>query len=129
MSPSASDIPPFLLHVAPQVTVVKSGAADYFDSVGGIVRTRREKLEKRLEAYARRHGKEHTSKRMAAFQTTGMQNVYREMFEKLRGAFTRCAEATEGRQSTMADSPATLDSVTDDVLERMVNFLEKPDSR
>jgi hypothetical protein len=127
VSPSASGIPPFLLHVAPQVTVVKSGAADYFDAVGEITRTRREKLEKRLEAYARRHGKEHTSKKMAAFQTTDLRRVYSAMFESFRGTFGRRADATEGSPSSMEDFSATLNSVTDDVLERMVDFLEKPD--
>jgi hypothetical protein len=56
VSPGIKNIPPFLLHVAPQVKLSATTATDYFDKIGGITRTKRELLEKRLAAWARGKG-------------------------------------------------------------------------
>jgi hypothetical protein len=53
VSPIAQEVPPFLLHLSPQVVVTKSGATDYLDSQAGIVRSAREKLEKCLVSVLR----------------------------------------------------------------------------
>jgi hypothetical protein len=47
VNPSAIEVPPFLLHLSPQIVVTKSDATDYLASQAGIVRSLREKLEKR----------------------------------------------------------------------------------
>lgn len=56
VSPSAKQIPSFLLHVAPQVKLTAATASDYLDAAGGISRSRREQLEKRFVAWARPKG-------------------------------------------------------------------------
>ena len=58
VGPDAASIPPGLLHLATQVTLTRSSAADYLDAVAGISRTRRERLDKRLAAWARGRGAE-----------------------------------------------------------------------
>jgi len=55
VSPGATNVPPFLLHLSPQVRPVAATASDYLDSMTGIVRSRREIAEKRLRAWFRRH--------------------------------------------------------------------------
>jgi hypothetical protein len=57
VSPIAQEVSPFLLHLSPQVVVTKSGAADYLDSQVDIVRSPREKLDKRLVSGLRSLGK------------------------------------------------------------------------
>jgi hypothetical protein len=55
VSPGTTNVPPFLLHLSPQVRTVAATASDYLDRVTGIVRSRREIAEKRLRAWFRRH--------------------------------------------------------------------------
>ena len=50
VNPNAKEVPPFLLHLSPQVSLIPSNATDYFDKKAGIVRSRREKLDKRVNA-------------------------------------------------------------------------------
>jgi hypothetical protein len=57
VNPNMGEVPPFLLHLRPQMKITGSGATDYLDSQAGIVRTPRQKLEKRLAAVARSLGK------------------------------------------------------------------------
>lgn len=54
VDPHAEHVPGFLLHVAPQVTVTKLAATDYFDSVAGVTRDRHDVLMKRLARYGRK---------------------------------------------------------------------------
>ena len=58
VSPRAS-IPSFLLHLSPQVTVFPKAASDYLDERTGIIRSRRELLERRLGAWIRKNRKDH----------------------------------------------------------------------
>lgn len=44
VNPGVTEVPSFLLHLAPQVRVVLSGATEYLDSASGITRTRKEEL-------------------------------------------------------------------------------------
>lgn len=55
VSPGAITVPPFLLHLSPQVRPVAATASDYLDRMTGIVRSRREIAEKRLREWFRRH--------------------------------------------------------------------------
>ena len=48
-------MPSSLLHLASQVVLRDSTATDYLDFVSGIVRSKRDSLEKRLSAYIRRN--------------------------------------------------------------------------
>jgi len=124
VNPHVTEIPPFLLHLAPQITLVASGAADYFDSVAGITRTRREKLEKRLAAYVRRHGTEQTSREMKAFQKVDLHESVGALFGRMKDAFARGAQTEQvSAEKILA---ADLEEQTDDMLERTVEYLKKP---
>jgi hypothetical protein len=48
VAPKLTVLPPSLLHLARQVTVVDAAASTYFDQVGGIARSEEERLERRL---------------------------------------------------------------------------------
>jgi hypothetical protein len=48
VSPQATSVPSFLLHLSPQVTLVPDRATDYLDRVTGIVRSRRDTLDKQF---------------------------------------------------------------------------------
>lgn len=56
VDPFRTDIPGILLHLAPQVTLVKSTATEYLDHASGIIRGKRELLEKRLAAWVQSKG-------------------------------------------------------------------------
>lgn len=58
VNPGAKEVPSFLLHVAPQVTIVKNAATDRLDTLAGITRSRRDKLEKCVFSHFRSRGKE-----------------------------------------------------------------------
>ncbi|MGN8108115.1 hypothetical protein ACTJLB_09005 [Paraburkholderia sp. 22098] len=124
VNPGVTEIPAFLLHLAPQITLVGSGAADYFDSVAGITRTRREKLEKRLAAYARKHGAEQTSQEMKVFQKADLSESVGALYERMKAAFARGPKAGQATAEEML--AAELEKQTDDMLERTVEYLEKP---
>jgi hypothetical protein len=68
VSPQVKEVPSFLLHVAPQVLLVESGATDYLDTVAGIKRSRLDELEKRLMAISRSLGKERADAALADFR-------------------------------------------------------------
>jgi hypothetical protein len=54
VGPKVNSVPPFLLHLSPQVSLVDATATDYLDKATGIVRSKRELLEKRLGLWIRR---------------------------------------------------------------------------
>jgi hypothetical protein len=53
VAPKVSSIPPFLLHLSPQVSLVDATATDYLDRATGIARSRKELLDKRLASWIR----------------------------------------------------------------------------
>jgi hypothetical protein len=124
VNPTITEIPSFLLHLAPQITLVASGAADYFDSVAGITRTRREKLEKRLATYVRRHGAEQTARELKAFHKSDLQENVGALLEKVKEVFARGVQTEQVPAEKML--AAELEEQTDDMLERTVEYLEKP---
>jgi hypothetical protein len=77
------EVAPFLLHLSPQVKITPSGATDYLDNQAGIVRTPREKLEKRLMAVARSLGKERFQQAVAAFMNQDRERMSRGFIAKL----------------------------------------------
>jgi hypothetical protein len=56
VGPGIKNIPSFLLHLAPQVTLKDSTATEYIDARAGIIRNRQDIIEKRLSAYIRCNG-------------------------------------------------------------------------
>ena len=53
VDPFAPKYPGSMLHLAPQIKLVKAKATDYFDAEAGIERTRLDTLEKRIAAWQR----------------------------------------------------------------------------
>lgn len=127
VSPQAKEIPPFLLHLAPQVKLVKSGATDYFDSISGVKRSRSDELEKRLMTTIRSMGKEQSAAAIAEFQQKDGEQRKVAYLEKLR-----TIPVKDGRPDFSAlGSPEILGQqwaqeihgTREDMLERLLNFL------
>lgn len=83
VSPDAKDVPSFLLHVGPQVRITPSVATDYLDARGGIVRTRREMLEKRVGTLLRSFGKERAHEAIVAFAQANIHRAGQSLLAKL----------------------------------------------
>lgn len=88
VNPGLKDIPSFLLHLAPQVTLVDSGATDYFDSVAGIKRSRLEVLEKKVAAKLRNLGKVRGKNAFSLFFERDAAEIYSAYLEKIRSYLT-----------------------------------------
>ena len=67
-------VPPFLLHLSPQVTAERASATEFFDRRAGIVRAAREALERRLAAATRKLGRR-SSELMASFMRENQQRA------------------------------------------------------
>ena len=83
ISPSAKDVPNFLLHLVPQVAVTSSSATDYFDRQGDIVRSPREQLEKRVASILRSLGKERANNTLVSFFKKDHERTSQEFAAKL----------------------------------------------
>ncbi|MGI0135298.1 MAG: hypothetical protein ACREBW_10120 [Candidatus Micrarchaeaceae archaeon] len=84
VSPSAQDVPPFLLHLIPQVTIVRSSTTDYLDSRAGIIRAPCEKMEKHLVAILRALGKKQVKKAFASFLCQNQERMSQGLLAKLK---------------------------------------------
>jgi hypothetical protein len=84
VTPVEQQVPPFLLHLAPQVTVVKTTATEYLDQSAGIVRSTREKLMKRASSMLRSLGKARANDKIASFKRSNTEGLSKALLEKLR---------------------------------------------
>jgi hypothetical protein len=87
VAPGVKQIPSSLLHLAPQVTLTDAAATDYLDAAAGIVRTRREVLEKRFIGWARQRGGglESAKKELQTFLEQFRETRMANFVEKLKG--------------------------------------------
>ena len=83
VSPTAT-IPSFLLHLAPQVSVVKRPATDHLDTLGGIKRSRRDELTKNIFFLCRERGKENTNRDLSEFLRINNDRAIRLFAEKIK---------------------------------------------
>ena len=84
VSPAIKNVPACLLHLATQVTLTESSATDYLDHVAGIVRGRRDILEKRYGAWIRqRPDREKAKNELPAFLQQYLQTRTAAYIEKL----------------------------------------------
>ncbi len=115
-------IPPFLMHVAPQVTVVQMVATDYFDSVAGITRSRRDELDKKISALLRSRGHAQSKSDLAAFGKQESERYKQLHIESLARIYE------DGKHATVDDAlKAYVPIEADDeetTLERMLSFIE-----
>lgn len=70
VSPDARSIPPFLLHLAPQVELVPSGATEFFDEIAGIKRSEKELLAKSIFLASRRLGPVKSAEALKSFEAS-----------------------------------------------------------
>lgn len=84
VAPKVNSVPPFLLHLSPQVALVDATATDYLDKATGIVRSKREVIEKRLGLWIRRNrNKEQAQKDLANFLKEHQERVIAAFTQKL----------------------------------------------
>ncbi len=85
VSPQANGVPSFLLHVAPQVSVVQSTCTDYLDKRGGIARSKGEILQKRIGVVSRRVGHTRAKAAIQAFLSRNQERIRQAFIAKLEG--------------------------------------------
>jgi hypothetical protein len=116
-----TSIPSSLLHLTPQIEIVPGGATDYFDAVAGIVRSRKEKLEKRLHICARRLGNERFWNGLRAFDAENFSDEVRKLAEQMKIASPNATPGSEHKPGISLDG---LVGVEEDRLERLALHLE-----
>ncbi|KJC36798.1 hypothetical protein UB31_35690 [Bradyrhizobium sp. LTSP849] len=84
VSPDARDAPAFLLHLVSQVQITAAAATDWLDNRAGIVRTSRERLERRIGENLRKLGKERGAEGLNAFIRLHRDQAAKGLAEKLR---------------------------------------------
>jgi hypothetical protein len=133
VSPDARDVPPFLLHLSPQVQIKASAATEYLDSRADIVRSPREILEKRVGLILRSLGKERAGKEIAAFNLAERERAGHGLLTKLQSL-----PLVDGKPDTsgIGDPAGTakqwaseLKLSPDEFLERLLNHLDQKGAR
>jgi hypothetical protein len=85
VSPNLQDVPLFLLHLSPQVTLTRSDATQYFDALAGIVRSPRENLERRLVSVCRFLGRQRVAQGIEFFINRDLERMAQGLVAKLQG--------------------------------------------
>ena len=99
VSPGAT-IPPYLLHLRPQVAIYKEAGSDYLDRVAGIVRTCRELSQRRLGQWFYRHRKApEEQQRFLTFMHERQNESFRELLVRMK------ALIDAGESGRLAESP------------------------
>jgi hypothetical protein len=102
VSPGAS-IPPFLLHLSPQVNVFKEAASDYLDRLTGIIRSRRELSQRRLGAWFYRHrNAPDVQQKFCTFMQERQNASFLILLEKMRD---RSSRGENGAATERAKTP------------------------
>ena len=93
INPGIQEVPAFLIHLLPQIVLIKSSATDYLDAQAGIVRSAREKKGSRLSALLRALGNEQAVLKMLGFLRKLNGQMAEALAEKLK-----TLPAAEGQQ-------------------------------
>ncbi|MGL6245471.1 hypothetical protein [Pseudomonas sp.] len=83
VNPSINAIPSFLLHLASQVRLVNSGAAEYFDSIAGIERTQAELISKEITDASRKAGPQRSVQILEVFRKDEERRVEEILAQRL----------------------------------------------
>ncbi|WP_313220179.1 hypothetical protein [Stutzerimonas nitrititolerans] len=118
----AASVPAFLMHVAPQVTVVQMVATDYFDLVAGVTRPRCDELDKKVSAVVRSRGRAQAKADLAAFGKQESERYKQLHIESLARIYE------DGKGTAVGDVlkeyvPIAVDD-EEATLERMLSFIE-----
>ncbi len=87
VDPVERPVPSFLLHLLPQISVIKSTATEYLDAAAGITRSRTDDLEKRINVLIRSKLSKNAQlvqQSLADFQRADSQRVSEGFMEKVR---------------------------------------------
>jgi len=83
VNPNAKEVPSFLLHLTPQILLIRSSATDYFDSKAGIVRSEHEKLQKRVSMALHSLGKEEAREGLNSFARLNQERLAKNLSARL----------------------------------------------
>jgi hypothetical protein len=93
-------VPPFLLHLRPQVEIHNEAASDYLDRAAGIVRTRRELSQRRLGRWFSKYRKApQEQQRFLTFMQERQNDSFRELLVRMK------ARIDAGEGGRLAESP------------------------
>jgi len=84
VAPELLEIPNFLRHLAPQITLQNMGATDYLDTFAGLERPRKERLEKQVFDHCRKLGQNESRKLLSKFNEVELAKVRSHFIEKVR---------------------------------------------
>jgi hypothetical protein len=85
VTPLDQQLPSFLLHLAPQITIIRRTATDYLDSIAGIERPLRDKLSKRIGARIRSLGQRRAAEKMTSFKQKNGERLAYALAERING--------------------------------------------
>jgi hypothetical protein len=91
VGPSTESIPSVFLHLAPQITLRKIHATEFFDRAAGIVRSKRETVEMQLSEYIRCNGQQ-AHNELREFIKLQMDLFVNKVIEKLKSLPIRDGE-------------------------------------
>ncbi len=83
VTPIDQQLPSFLLHLAPQITIIKSTATDHLDDIAGIKRPQRDKLSKCIGVRLRTMGKKRADEKIASFKLKNQERLAQGLSAKL----------------------------------------------
>ena len=83
VNPNAKEVPSFLLHLSPHISLTPSSATDYFDGKAGIVRSCRDKLQKRVSMALRSLGKAKARAGLNSFARQNQERLAKGLLAKL----------------------------------------------
>jgi hypothetical protein len=121
IDPFIKALPSSLLHLAPQIEIIRCGATDYFDSIAGITRTRKEKLEKRLHICARKLRTQRFREGLKAFDAEAFSDKVRDLAEQMKISSLTSIDKSGPALATFF---AGFHEDDDDRLERIAKHLE-----
>lgn len=83
VSPNIKAVPPFILHLAPQVRLVRRGMTEYLDDIAGIERTEAELISKKITDASRKIGPHQSARIMQVFMKDEEEITKKLILEQL----------------------------------------------
>lgn len=127
VNPGISEIPASLLHLAPQITLSQSGAAEWFDAEAGIERPQNEIVLKRVAAAMRKLGLKRGQKASEEYFAQRQQNATDRLIADVTGLLKVRGKADLG--SIIKDAGTdkfadNLKALEDEVMAGLLSHLE-----
>ncbi|MBN3965834.1 hypothetical protein IMW75_11145 [Pseudomonas gregormendelii] len=124
VSPEVSAVPAFILHLAPQVKLVKSGATEHLDNVSGIKRSRTSDLEQAVRRAGRKIGPQRRQELMKEFLVSYDSRIQELLTAKIMSiAQTQNLKNMAGLEASIADWRAEIKETQEEFLQRLLDFI------